>query len=105
MAARKSMPLSPREQQIARLIARGTKTGTIANILNRSIKTIETHRESIKKKLGVKSAPALVIACLTLLGKTTDTDPAAAAQRRIRMALNNPKVIDMIAAVLSGQQT
>jgi DNA-binding NarL/FixJ family response regulator len=45
--------LSKTEVQIAILIAEGHTTKEIANISNRSIKTIESHRNSIYAKLEI----------------------------------------------------
>lgn len=53
------LPLSVRERQVFQLIGAGRKTANIAGELNLSVKTIETHRENIKRKLGIKTAPEL----------------------------------------------
>ncbi|MFP4547896.1 MAG: response regulator [Fidelibacterota bacterium] len=53
--------LSPRETQIVFHICRGLSTKEIADHLNISIKTIETHRASIFKKTRVRNAPQLVV--------------------------------------------
>jgi DNA-binding NarL/FixJ family response regulator len=47
--------LSPRELEIFKLIGKGQGTSQIAAQLNRSVKTIEAHRATIKQKLGLKS--------------------------------------------------
>ena len=52
--------LSDRELQVFRLIGQGRTTRQIAEILYRSIKTIESHREHIKHKLALHSAAELV---------------------------------------------
>ncbi len=52
--------LSNRELQVLNLIGRGKKTREIAQALNLSVKTIESHRQRIKKKLNLASAPQLV---------------------------------------------
>jgi len=54
-----SLPLSVRERQVFQLIGAGRKTADIAAELSLSVKTIETHRENIKRKLGVKTASEL----------------------------------------------
>ena len=52
--------LSAREIEVLRLIAAGKSTRDIAEALNRSVKTIETHKQSLKLKLGADSPAALV---------------------------------------------
>ncbi|HEC06202.1 MAG TPA: response regulator transcription factor [Thiolapillus brandeum] len=51
--------LSNRELEVFELIGRGMTTGKIADHLQLSIKTIETHRENIKKKLQLASGQEL----------------------------------------------
>ena len=51
--------LSNRELQVFELIGQGTTTSQIAEQLNLSVKTIETHQAHIKKKLGLGSAHEL----------------------------------------------
>jgi DNA-binding CsgD family transcriptional regulator len=51
--------LSDREMEVLRLIGRGMKTGDIARTLHRSVHTVEAHRASIKRKLGLKTAGEL----------------------------------------------
>jgi DNA-binding NarL/FixJ family response regulator len=53
-------PLSDRQQSIVKLIAEGHSNKKIAAVLNLSIKTVETHRASILRKLGVTSTAAVV---------------------------------------------
>lgn len=52
--------LSNRELQVLNLIGRGKTTREIADNLNLSVKTVESHRQRIKKKLNLSSAPQLV---------------------------------------------
>lgn len=52
--------LSNRELQVLNLIGRGKTTREIADNLNLSVKTIESHRQRIKKKLNLTTAPQLV---------------------------------------------
>lgn len=49
------LKLTPRETEILQLIAEGKNTKEISNRLNISIKTVETHRRHIKKKLNANS--------------------------------------------------
>ena len=52
--------LSDRELQVFRLLGEGLGTREIAEHLHLSTKTIESHREHIKKKLGLKCSTELV---------------------------------------------
>jgi DNA-binding NarL/FixJ family response regulator len=52
--------LSDREMHVFHLLGSGLGTKKIAYALNLSVKTIETHRENIKHKLGLNSGNALV---------------------------------------------
>jgi DNA-binding NarL/FixJ family response regulator len=52
--------LSPRQLDVLRLIAAGHTTPGIANRLERSPKTIETHRSEIMKRLGIHDVVGLV---------------------------------------------
>jgi DNA-binding NarL/FixJ family response regulator len=52
--------LSDREMHVFQLIGSGLGTKKIAQALNLSVKTIETHRENIKRKLGLNSGQQLV---------------------------------------------
>jgi DNA-binding NarL/FixJ family response regulator len=52
--------LSPRERVIVQLIAEGHGNKEMGELLNLSVKTIETHRASAMRKLKLKSTAALV---------------------------------------------
>ena len=52
--------LTDRELQVFRLIGRGLGTRLIADTLHLSRKTIESHREHIKAKLGLKNGSELI---------------------------------------------
>ena len=52
--------LTPREREIIQLIAEGHSNKQIANILNLSQKTVETHRAAVMRKLNLHSAAELV---------------------------------------------
>jgi DNA-binding NarL/FixJ family response regulator len=52
--------LTDRELEVFEAIGQGLGTRQVANKLNLSIKTIESYRERIKEKLGLRNAPELV---------------------------------------------
>jgi len=52
--------LSDRELEVFRMIGTGLGTRQIAERLSRSVKTVETYREHIKLKLGLKDSSELV---------------------------------------------
>ena len=53
-------PLSPRERVVVQMIAEGRSNREMSEILNLSIKTIETHRAAVMRKLNVTSTAAIV---------------------------------------------
>ena len=53
-------PLSPRERQILQLLAEGKSTKEIATALDITIKTAETHRSNIMRKLDLHHVTELV---------------------------------------------
>ena len=57
------VPLSPRELEIARMVAKGYPNKTIASILDISSWTVASHIRRIFAKFGVSSRAAMV-ACL-----------------------------------------
>jgi two-component system response regulator NreC len=54
-----SQPLSPRETEILRLIALGHTNREIGELLDLSIRTVETHRAHVQQKLGLGTRPEL----------------------------------------------
>jgi DNA-binding NarL/FixJ family response regulator len=52
--------LTSREREIVQLLAEGQSNKQIATRLDLSVKTVETHRTSAMRKLGLKSLPDLV---------------------------------------------
>jgi DNA-binding NarL/FixJ family response regulator len=57
---RPGVALSPRERAVVQLIAEGHSNRKMSEILNLSVKTIETHRAAAMRKLNVTSTAALV---------------------------------------------
>jgi two-component system, NarL family, response regulator NreC len=53
--------LTDREREILQLIAEGRTAKEVAQVLNISPTTVETHRTHIQEKLGVHSIPELVL--------------------------------------------
>lgn len=53
--------VSPREKEILQLLAEGKSNKDISDLLNLSIKTVETHRANIMRKLGFKNITDLVL--------------------------------------------
>jgi len=53
--------LSDRELSVFAMIGEGASTRDIADRLHVSVKTIETHRENIKRKLGIATSPRLIV--------------------------------------------
>jgi Response regulator containing a CheY-like receiver domain and an HTH DNA-binding domain len=58
---RKTELISSREREIVQLLAEGNSNKDIAQLLNLSLKTVETHRSNIMHKLGLKSITDLVL--------------------------------------------
>lgn len=54
-------PLTPRQLEILRLIARGETTRSIADGLGLSVKTVEAHRSQIMHRLQIHDVPGLVL--------------------------------------------
>lgn len=64
--ARNRIQLSPREQEIVRMVAKGHPNKVIADVLNISSWTVCTHLRRIFAKLGVASRAAMVAQMLQL---------------------------------------
>ena len=59
-------PLSPREEQILRLLLSGARVSRIAADLGIDVRTVSTYKRRIQTKLGVTSTAALVVRALEL---------------------------------------
>lgn len=70
------VPLSPRELEIARMVARGYPNKTIASVLDISTWTVASHLRRVFSKLGVSSRAAMVA---RLLEDASIVDVAEAA--------------------------
>ena len=56
--------LTERERQVYQLLAEGNSNKEIANRLNLSLHTVETHRSRIMEKLGIHSSAELVLSAV-----------------------------------------
>ena len=57
----KASPVSVREREILQLLAEGKSNREISDDLSLSVKTVETHRANIMRKLGLKNITDLVL--------------------------------------------
>jgi DNA-binding NarL/FixJ family response regulator len=55
-----ALTLSPRERHIVQLLAEGNNTKEVARTLHLSVKTVETHRSNIMRKMEFRSLADLV---------------------------------------------
>jgi DNA-binding NarL/FixJ family response regulator len=53
-------PLTPREREIAQLLAEGRSNKEVATRLDISVKTVETHRSALMRKIGARSVVDIV---------------------------------------------
>ncbi len=58
-AARLSSPITPREQDVLELVARGATNSAIANSLFLSLSTVKLHVASLRSKLGARNRTEL----------------------------------------------
>ncbi len=66
--------LTPSEFEVLHLIGLGLGTSQISQKLNRSVKTIESHRANIKRKLDLKSGNELIRYAYSLTTQTTNNE-------------------------------
>ncbi|MGH9402750.1 MAG: response regulator [Terriglobia bacterium] len=55
-----SEPLTPRERQVLQLVAEGKTTKEVASLLGVSVKTADTHRSRLMRKLDIHETAGLV---------------------------------------------
>jgi DNA-binding NarL/FixJ family response regulator len=60
-ATQAAVALSPRERNIVQLLAEGNNNKEVARALQLSVKTVETHRSNIMRKLSFHSIRDLVV--------------------------------------------
>ena len=60
--------LSPREIEVLHMVAAGRSTREIADSLNRSVKTIETHKQALRSKLDAQTPAMLMRKALDWFG-------------------------------------
>ena len=53
--------LTPREKEVLQMVAEGKSNKDVANILNLSVYTVETHRSHIMEKLNLHGVPELIL--------------------------------------------
>jgi DNA-binding NarL/FixJ family response regulator len=53
--------LTSREREVLQLLAEGKSNKEVANLLNLSLYTVETHRGNILQKLNLHSVPELIL--------------------------------------------
>ena len=70
---RRQALLTPREREVLRLFGHGLRTKEIAVRLGISVKTVETHRRHIQRKLGLRSWAELVRYALNAMGNRDST--------------------------------
>jgi len=77
--------LTDRELQVFELLGKGESTRKIADALHLSLKTIESHRENIKRKLGLRDAAALVHRATLWKRNEVRADKGAEIPRQINL--------------------
>jgi two-component system response regulator NreC len=53
--------LTPREREVLQLLAEGKSNKDVAQLLNLSVYTVETHRSNIMEKLNLRGVPELIL--------------------------------------------
>jgi DNA-binding CsgD family transcriptional regulator len=74
--------LTPREREVVQLLAEGKTTKEVAAVLGMSVKTAETHRSNIMRKLNFHSVSQLVLYAVRNNIVQVPTSPADAEPQR-----------------------
>jgi DNA-binding NarL/FixJ family response regulator len=53
--------LTTREREVLQLVAEGKSNKDVANMLNLSVYTVETHRSNVMEKLNLHTVPELIL--------------------------------------------
>lgn len=61
VAERNAVPLTPRELEVLRLLARGQRITDIARNLDVSVKTVSTHKMRLQRKLGASNTAQIAM--------------------------------------------
>jgi DNA-binding NarL/FixJ family response regulator len=75
--------LTPREREVVQLLAEGRSTKEVASHLDLSVKTAETHRSNIMRKLGLHSVSELVLYAVRNNIVQVATGPLSSAPERV----------------------
>jgi DNA-binding NarL/FixJ family response regulator len=75
--------LTPREQEIARMVALGHPNNVVADALNISTWTLHTHLRRIFAKLGVASRAAMIARMSEMAGSQVSTAGGEETPRRV----------------------
>lgn len=67
--------LTPCQQDVAILIAKGMNQAEVAAAMGRSVNTVKLHRYNAFKRLGITKSTQLAVIC-TLAGLVTDWEAA-----------------------------
>jgi len=93
-----ALDLTPRQREVLDLIARGFSSAEIATRLHRSVRTVESHRHALNKRLGTRNSVELIRRSIelglvdpeALAGDgSDDAEPTGAAERRLLVAASN----------------
>lgn len=78
LAARERLSrLSPRQRQVLRFVAEGHTTPAIAERLDLSVKTIETHRSELMRRMGIHDVVGLVRYAIRVGIVSADSGPVS----------------------------